>query len=115
MTELFDRIEKEALPEIEKALEHKALIAAREDGMFQFRIVAEENLDVTKGKGKWREWIRGRLLAAGAPCVKVSPIVSPIRPDKFSIYAVTVLTPTCCYYLEERAHKIMADSPEKLR
>lgn len=94
---LFDRIEKEVLPEIEKALGHKALIAAREDCMSQFRIVAEENLDVTKGEGKWREWIRERLIAAGAPCVKVSPIFSPIRYDKFSIYAVTVLTENHVY------------------
>ncbi len=96
MNELFDRIENEVLPDIETALGHKAFIAVREDGMLQFRIVAEENLDVTKGEGEWREWIRGRLLAADAPCVKVSPIVSPICPDKFSIYAVTVLTPACC-------------------
>lgn len=95
MNELFDRIENEALPEIEKALGHKALIGVREEGWLQFRIVAEENLCETKGEGKWREWMRERLITAGAPCVKVSPIVSPFRPDKFSIYAVTVLIGRC--------------------
>lgn len=91
MNKLFDRIKKEVFPEIEKALGHKALIVAREDGLLRFRIVAEERLDETKGAGRWREWIRGSLIAAGVPCVKVSPIVSPLRPDKFSIYAVTML------------------------
>ena len=91
MNGLFDRIEREAIPGIEKELGHEALIAAREDGMFQFRIVAEENLDETNGEGKWREWMRGRLLAVGAPCVKVSPIVSPFHPETYAIYAVTVL------------------------
>ena len=76
MNELFDRIGREVIPEIEKALGRKTLIGVCEDGMLQFRIVTEENLSDTKGEGKWREWIRGQLIAAGAPCVKVSPIVS---------------------------------------
>ena len=79
------------IPEIEKAIGRKALVSTREDDLHQFRIVAEESLDETKGAGKWREWIRGRLLAAGAPCVKVSPIVSPICPERYAIYSVTVL------------------------
>jgi len=91
MNELFDKIEREVIPEIEAALGRDALVSARDEDMFQFRIVAEENLDETKGAGKWREWIRGRLLAAGAPCVKVSPIMSPFHPETYAIYAVTVL------------------------
>lgn len=91
MNELFDKIKKEVIPEIEKALGHGALVATCDEEMLQFRIVAEENLDDTKGEGKWREWIRERLLSAGAPCVKVSPIVSLVKPDKYAIYSVTVL------------------------
>lgn len=91
MNDVFEKIERETIPEIEKALGRKALVAAKDGGMIQFRIVSEENLDDTKGAGKWREFIRERILAAGAADAKVSPVVSPFGPDRYALYAVTAL------------------------
>lgn len=91
MKDIFEKIERETIPEIEKALGHKALVAAKDGEMIQFRIVSEENLDDTKCVGKWREFIRGRILAAGAADAKVSPVSSPFEPGRYTLYAVTAL------------------------
>lgn len=91
MDRVFEKIERETIPEIEKALGRKALISAKDGGSIQFRIVSEENLDDTKGAGKWSGFIRGKILAAGAADAKISPIVSPFGPDRYALYAVTAL------------------------
>jgi len=92
MNGIFEKIERETIPEIVRAIGFgDAFVAAKDDGMIQFRIASRENLDDTKGAGKWREFIRGEILAAGAADVKVSAIVSPVNPDTYTLYAVTAL------------------------
>jgi len=91
MKDVFEKIERETIPEIAKAIGFGAFIAAKDGGMIQFRIASRENLDDTKGAGKWREFIRGEILAAGAADVKVSAVVSPVNPGTYTLYAVTAL------------------------
>lgn len=90
MNEILERIERETIPEIERAVGRKALITAKTDGLIRFRIASEENLDDTKGAGKWREFIYGKAFRAGAAETRISPIVSPVGPDSFTLYSVTV-------------------------
>jgi len=90
MNEILERIERETIPEIERAVGRKALITAKNDRFIGFRIASEENLDDTKGAGKWREFIYGKACGAGAAETKISPIVSPVGPGSFTLYSVTV-------------------------
>lgn len=90
MNEILERIERETIPEIERAVGRKALITAKNDRFIGFRIASEENLDDTKGAGKWREFIYEKAFRAGAAETKISPIVSPVGPGSFTLYSVTV-------------------------
>ena len=88
--DLFAKIEESAIPEIEKVLKGVVDICVHDKDRMHFEIATDENLEDTKWVGKWSEWIRERLLAEGAPCVKVNPLPSLGRPSENTIYSVSV-------------------------